>query len=188
MAKLACAPLLVFAACAFAGFYGALHNQVSYTVSPGYFHKFKFDQFQINKPLRGRLGASLVGAMASWWMGFLIGIPLALVGLVIPGWRAYVTHVLFSFLVVVCTAFVIGFGALLYASVTITDGNLPDYWYPAHAVNKVAFARAGTMHNYSYLGGGLGVLTGSIYLAVVRVRIAMRRTRVSPANCDRGPL
>ena len=37
--------LLVVIAVLFAGLYGVVHNQISYTVSPEYFTKFKFRQF-----------------------------------------------------------------------------------------------------------------------------------------------
>jgi hypothetical protein len=53
--------LLLSAGCVLAGLYGAVHNQISYTVSPDYFWTFKFDQFGIPEALRGPLGASLVG-------------------------------------------------------------------------------------------------------------------------------
>ena len=42
MSKLAWIPVLFLVACLFAGIYGALHNQISYTVSPEYFTQFKF--------------------------------------------------------------------------------------------------------------------------------------------------
>ncbi|WP_271785384.1 hypothetical protein [Aquimarina algiphila] len=46
-----------------AGVYGILHDQISFSISPEYFTKFKFPQFQIgfmgqNQP---RLSASIVG-------------------------------------------------------------------------------------------------------------------------------
>jgi len=80
MAKIALFPLLMIA-----GLYGALHNQISYTVSPDYVHAFKFQQFDISENLQGRVGASIVGWYASWWMGLLIGVPVLLVGLILPG-------------------------------------------------------------------------------------------------------
>jgi hypothetical protein len=44
-------------------------------------------------------------------------------------------------------------------------------WYPSGVAHKVAFAGAGTMHDFSYLGGFLGIVTGSVYLIVERVRL-----------------
>jgi hypothetical protein len=30
------------------------------------------------------------------------------------------------------------------------------------------------MHNFSYLGGGIGIITGALYLIVARVRLTSR--------------
>jgi hypothetical protein len=174
MAKLALFPVLLAAACIVAGVFGALHNQISYTVSPDYFFAFKFHQFAIPDDLRNRSGASIVGWHASWWMGLIIGVPVLLIGLILPGWKSYLTHGLLAFVVVACTALVVGLGALAYGYFTISEGALPDYWYPQGVADRVAFARAGNMHNFSYLGGGIGIITGSVYLIVARLRLITR--------------
>jgi hypothetical protein len=178
--KIALAPLLLAAACLFAGLYGAVHDQVSYTVSPDYYRAYKFPQFGIPPELHDRLGAALVGWDASWWMGLFIGLPLVIVGSILPDWRAYVTRTLASFGVAACTALVVGLAALAWAGWTITDANLPDISFPDGVVDKVAFARAGTVHDFSYLGGFLGILTGTAYLVVERV--GLRRRRLLPAG------
>jgi len=176
MAKFALFPVLLAAACVVAGLYGALHNQISYTVSSDYFHALKFHQFGITENLRNRIGASIVGWHASWWMGLFIGVPVLIVGLILPGSKMYASRCLMAFAVVAATALIVGLGALVYASYTLSEAPLPPYWYPAGVVDKVAFARAGTMHNFSYLGGFLGILSGSLYLIVERVRLAKRGT------------
>jgi hypothetical protein len=170
MVKIALVPALLLAACLTAGLYGALHNQVSYTVSPDYFHAFKFHQFGIPKGLQGRVGASIVGWRASWWMGLFIGVPVLIVGLILPGWKAYLGRCLVAFAVVAGTALVIGLGALVYACFAISETSLPGVWYPGDVADRVAFARARCMHNFSYLGGFLGIVTGSTYLIVERLR------------------
>jgi hypothetical protein len=171
MKKLALFPVLLIAACLIAGLYGALHNQISYTVSPDYFHGYKFDQFGIPESLHGRIGASIVGWHASWWMGLFIGLPLLIVGFILPGWRSYLRGCLFAFAVAAVTALVVGLGALVYATLTISEGSLP-HGYPY----SVAFARAGTMHDFSYLGGFVGIITGTLYLIVERVRRAGQKS------------
>jgi hypothetical protein len=65
-----------------AGLYGALHDQVSYTISPEYFTKMKFEQFHYaNFGWPQRVFASEVGFLASWWVGLFGGWALARVGL-----------------------------------------------------------------------------------------------------------
>lgn len=61
-------PLLLVAACLTAGLYGALHNQISYTVSTDDFHAFKFHQFDIPEELRGASGhRSWGGTLPGGW-------------------------------------------------------------------------------------------------------------------------
>jgi len=76
--------------------------------------------------------------------------------------------------VVAGTALVVGLSALLIANVTISEWSLPPYGYPNEVTDKVAFARAGTMHNFSYLGGFIGIITGSVYLLAVQRRVTRR--------------
>ena len=180
MIKILLFPILLVAACLVSGSYGALHNQISYTVSPDYFHAFKFDQFRLPDALHNRLGASLVGWHASWWMGFLIGVPVLIVALILPGWRLYASRCLISFAVVASTALLVGLGALAYASFTFGETPPDWFWYPSAAIDRSAFARAGFMHDFSYLGGFLGIFTASLYLIVERIRFS-RRSRKSTA-------
>ena len=183
MAKIVLFPVLLVAGCLISGLYGALHNQISYSVSPDYFHAFKFPRFGIPSGLDNRIGASIVGWRASWWMGEIIGVPVLLVGLVMPDAKTYFTRNLIAFVVVAITALIIGLGALAYASTSITASDLPGDWYPEGVTDQVAFARAGTMHNFSYLGGFLGIITGSLYLVVERIRLRVNAPlrRVSEA-------
>lgn len=169
--KLLLMPPLLLLGCLIAGTYGALHDQVSYAASPDYFHAFKFIQFQITPHLHDRVGAAIVGWYATWWMGPIIGMPLLLVGLIIPGWRNYGRCVLIAYGVAVATALLIGFGALAVASAILTPENLPPFAFPEGVNDRVAFARVGVMHNFSYLGGGLGILTGIAYLIWSRMRM-----------------
>lgn len=173
--KFALYPFLMAAACIVAGIYGALHDQVSYTVSPDYFFFLKFDQFAIADDLRNRIGASIVGWYASWWMGLLISVPVLSVGLLLPDWKAYVRHCLLAFVVVALTALVVGLSGLAYGCLSISQTSLPGFRYPEGVTDRAAFARVGVMHRFSYLGGEVGIITGSIYLIVVRWRLGKPR-------------
>ncbi len=154
-------PLLLFS-CLLAGLYGALFNQISYTVAPAYFHEFKFSEVGVDPGLQSRLGAVLIGAMASWWMGLILGLPLFLVGLLIRDdgvfWRSYLVAVALT----VVTALLCGLAALGYAALSYTPASLPAWMAGREVAQPVAFARAGTMHMSSSLGGvvGAGIALG----------------------------
>src|SRR4051812_49567055 len=65
----------VLLAVAAAGLFGAIHDQISYTVSREYFTRFKFLQFGLLDPeVPERVRAAWVGVLASWWMGIPLGL------------------------------------------------------------------------------------------------------------------
>jgi hypothetical protein len=160
MQRLAMSFGMLFVACLMAGAYGAVHNQISYSVSPDYFHVFKFHQFRIPPVLQNRWGAATVGVEASWWMGILVGIPIILAGRKIPEIKAASRRILFGFVMVIATALAVGLGALGLACAIITPDLISGLRLPEQVSDRVAFARAGVMHDAGYLGGFLGIVTG----------------------------
>src|SRR5215472_16276147 len=94
--------IIILLAVFIAGLYGIVHDQISYTVAPEYFTKFKFHQFGfVDTPLPERVRASMVGFLATWWMGIPIGVLVGAVGFIHRGWREMFRVSLWSFLVVV---------------------------------------------------------------------------------------
>ena len=95
--KLAVYLLLIGLAVLAAGLFGVAHNQISYTVSPEYFTKFKFWQFHLNdSPLPERIRASLVGFLAAWWMGIPLGLLIGAAGFMHHGHRRMLRVLLWS--------------------------------------------------------------------------------------------
>ena len=151
------------------GLFGALHNQVSYRVSPDYFHGFKFQQFAVSPYFLNPAGASLVGIGASWWMGLLLGIPIAVVALGEPTrgaqLRATLRGVALAIVVTACASLV----GLALGFVFPTAADVSHYPGPIH--DPVAFASAGSMHNASYLGGALAFVVVPLALWYRRKRM-----------------
>ncbi len=165
-------PLLLAFSCALAALYGALHNQISYSVSPGYFHDFKFIQFRIDQVLHNRWGAAQVGIFASWWMGIVIGLPIYLfalrikdIGLVL---KTYITA---AALVAVITLSV-GLAGLILSTHIIDAEDLLAISPQRPTSDPLAFARAGAMHDFSYIGGITGLL-----IALIFTRRCARKSR-----------
>ncbi len=167
-----------------AGLYGMLHNQISYTVSPEYFTRFKFEQFGLTGlALPDRAKASVVGLMASWWMGVPIGALVGAAGLVHekPRRMAEVTAKALG----VVLAFTLCFGllGLLYGLCRTARIRPEDYngWYvPNHVRHLRRFLCAGYMHDSSYLGGGVSVLAAWAFQA--RAWLADRRRVIHIAS------
>lgn len=169
MGKLAALCGLLGLAILAAGLFGAVHNQVSYSVGPEYFTVFKFRQFGISPDLGDRAGAALVGWRASWWMGLVVGlVPLGAGAVLVPGTRRYLRAGVRAIgLVVLSTAVAsalgLAFGVLTVDAVTVRQ--LP---VPAGVTDPVGFIRAGVMHDASYLGGLLGIVIA--LLSIIRAR------------------
>ena len=173
--KLVQLPFLLIFAAAIAGIYGVVHNQISYTVAPAYFHEFKFDQFSISGELRNRVGAGVVGFMASWFMGLIIGIPIGLISLFAPDQQIMRRLFLRTSVFVVFITLLVGLLALIHGYFAIGPDRLP-FWMAGREISTpAAFARAGYMHNFSYLGGLIGLLVGVVY-SICAIRKSRKRT------------
>jgi hypothetical protein len=155
--------LLVLLATLAAATFGALHNQLSYSVGPTYFTELKFLQFNIADALPERIGASLVGIYASWWMGPIVGLPAFLYGLVaVPNPRSYLAAGIGAIFMVILLATV---GALigLLAGLIASNTTLLNSWIVlSDEPSRQGFQQAGLMHNATYVAGFAGLIAAFI--------------------------
>ncbi len=157
------------------GIYGIIHDQISFTISKEYYTKLKFDQFGLahwgmgynagtadepevllNDP---RFGAAIVGLLATWWMGLLIGLLLGLIGFFHKDWKTMFSTTLKAASLNIAIA-------LLFGLLGIGVGFFLDpaqFHLPAHLVLPKRFIIVGTMHNFSYLGGIVGLIIACFY-------------------------
>lgn len=151
-----------------AGIYGIIHDQITYTISPEYYTKFKFYQFGLidvgDEAIfpNPRIQVCTVGFLATWWMGPPIGIILGLVGLIHENYKQMLLITLKAFVVTVIIAFITGLIGLAYGKIYLADTGV-DWWLPDNLVNTRDFISVGSMHNFSYLGGLIGLIAGIIY-------------------------
>ena len=165
---------LFFPAAIVAGAYGAIHDQISYSFSPEYFTHFKFIQFPIPWAQENqRLGAALVGALATWWMGVLVFAVLGLFGFIFPSPRMMAKALHRSFGIVIAVALVTGITGLLYGYMQVGESNMEEYlsWVRPGVENELQFVRVGFMHNASYIGGVTGLLAGIMSLFITKHRL-----------------
>lgn len=168
--KLTRLPLLVIAACLVAALYGLVHNQVSYTLGPSYFHDFKFQQFGLPGWLENRLGASWVGILASWWMGALIGLIIGLVCLQAKDADHMQQVFKSSAYVVVWSALISGVLGLLFVLLTTSIETVPGDILALGVAQPVRFWWAGQLHNFTCMGGLFGLFFGAMW-AYFRARV-----------------
>src|SRR5438874_12501727 len=115
MNKLLIYVLIIVLAVIIAGLYGVAHNQISYTVALEYFTKFKFRHFGfVDTPLPERVRASMVGFLASWWMGIPIGLLVGAAGFIHRGHRQMLRVSLWSLLATVVFTLLFGLCGLIF--------------------------------------------------------------------------
>lgn len=173
----------ILIATALAAVYGILHDQLTYTLSREYYTLFKFDQFQLVPELRAneRLGAVVVGIGATWWVGTVIGVILGLLRCfrqdfaTLFGLKRRALGLVFGTAVFAgLVGWLVGhakFGGRADWPITFIDERGTDPLTEALKDPDVfyTFFTCGTVHNFSYLGGLLG-----LGVAVVWV---LRKTR-----------
>ena len=150
------------------GLYGILNDQLTYTISPEYYTKFKFYQFGLadigNEAIfeNPRLQVSMVGFMATWWMGLPIGMILGLVGLLHKDSKQMLRSTMKAIITTVIIAFVTGLIGLGYGKLYLAETGV-NWWMPDNLIDTDNFIAVGSMHNFSYFGGLIGLIGGIIY-------------------------
>lgn len=145
-----------------AGLYGILHDQITFSISPEYFTKFKFEQFRwANLQLSERVFVGQIGFLATWWVGLFCGWFLSRRH--IPGQPrllAWKKIILGCGTIALC-AMLSGLAGYLYGLWLGPDADysawrtmldylrVEDHW---------SFVRVAYIHNASYLGGLIGLI------------------------------
>ena len=150
--------VIFFAAIGFfiGGIYGAINDQVSYSLSPDYFTAFKFYQFEyldFGWPERAFVG--VIGFWASCWVGAFVGWLLARI-------RFYSDDLKKAYSDVFKGLAIVFFTTIALSAIGLSVGYLQEFSYPSHEflgfesvldnekLNR--FVLVGYMHNFGYLG------------------------------------
>lgn len=149
----------------FGGIYGALNDQITYTISPEYYTKFKFEQFGIKGSFATeypRLGAAIVGVFATWWAGLLLAAILGLFAFMQQSCQQMFKCFLRSAGIVVFAVAAATF--LAWCGFIFTGVYVPKY-----INDKDAFKTVGNMHNIAYIAGVVGLILGVLYNVAYRI-------------------
>lgn len=151
-----------------AGTYGVLHDQVTFTLGPEYFTKFKVFQFGYGEVAdAGRWVAAKIGFQASWWVGLFAGWFMGRVA--IPRVPAKLAARLCAQGVVGMMMVTLAFGLAAWVlALAWLDEALVSRWAVAvrgfDVVDAKAFAVVGYIHNGSYLGALVGLVGALIWV------------------------
>ena len=144
-----------------AGLYGVLHDQITYSISPEYFTRLKFVQFQSTDfGLPPRFFAAEIGFLAAWWVGFIAGWFLARVA--VPSFPPAEARLrcFQGFAIILACAFsasIAGFGLGLWRGPGADYSAWQGFVAERGVVDLPRFVRVAYIHNASYLGGLIGL-------------------------------
>ncbi|MCY0966545.1 hypothetical protein OUO13_15265 [Oceanospirillaceae bacterium G-43] len=145
-----------------AAVYGVIHDQITYSLSPEYYQRFKFIQFGIGHwLLPERWLVAVTGVMATVWVGALAGLWLGILGY----WRPQ----LFKqrgrmVLTLLGSAISGGLSGYLAGELWLTEYgiNSLQHWIWPGVQAPAAFVLVGFVHAGSYAGAVVGVLLATI--------------------------
>lgn len=152
-----------------AGAYGILHDQITYSRSPEYFTKFKFDQFRYaDLGFGDHVFASTIGFLATWWVGCIAAWFLA--RRMIPHRpRAHAYNdIRYGFLTIFACALLFGFFGFGYGLLRGPDADYSSWGWAfreLHIEDQWSFVRVAYIHNAGYLGALCGLV---VALAMIR--------------------
>jgi len=179
MRKFAIFFLIILVATVIASIYGVGHDQVTYSISPEYYTKYKFIQFNLadsaaaQHMTQPRSAVVMTGVKATWWMGVLIGMVLGLVAFIFPDADSMFSYALRALWLVLLVVILAGVAGGLYGH-NVLAGKGVGWWMPGDLKDRTAYITVGSIHNFSYIGGAVGVLAGVIFLVVRNGRLRKR--------------
>ncbi|MDD5274950.1 MAG: hypothetical protein PHR16_02580 [Methylovulum sp.] len=166
--------LAIFAA----GVFGALHDQISYTVSSEYFTRFKFYQFQLlDSAIPERIRVAQVGVLGSWWMGIPLGMLTGAAGFIHLTSVQMRKALFWSLPLIVGFTLVFALCGLLYGffqTQTIKPSLYTRWFIPEGVENLRAYLCVGYMHNAAYLGGYMAIPVAWFFHFAFKYRISNR--------------
>lgn len=145
-----------------AGIYGIIHDQITYSISPEYFTKIKFNQFQlINFGFNEVIFVSIIGSIATGAVGFFVGWFLGRYYIPEQESSLALKNIKIGFLIVLLSSLFCASIAYLYGIYANPNAHLA-FWKNTFEIYKIddgwSFVRVAYIHYGSYFGGLLGII------------------------------
>ena len=146
-----------------AGAYGIIHDQITFSIGPEYFTRFKFEQFAwADVGLGQRFFVATIGFLATWWVGLIAGWILARRLVPSATRRVAIQNVSLGFGIIFLSAVIFGAGGFLYGRLFGLSADYStklEWMFQEYGIeNRRAFMTVGYIHNAGYLGGVVGLV------------------------------
>lgn len=156
--------------------FGALHDQISYSVSSEYFTLFKFDQFDVPASWPPRLGVAKVGGVAGAAAGLISGLIFGLISSQHSDsrrrWRTFTAMIITATILTAVASLVAWSVSYVYVK---TRADLPLAWQNIAPEDPVGVYRVAWMHDGLYWGG----TAASIVVCILAARRLRSRSQIS---------
>ena len=185
MRKFAIFFLIILVATVIASLYGVGNDQVTYSISPEYYTKFKFIQFNLadsgaaQHMTQPRSAVVMVGVEATWWMGAIIGAVLALFALAFRNADRMFQSAMQALGLALLVTILSGVIGYYYGHNTLVRTGV-SWWLPPNLIDKPAYITVGSIHNFSYIGGIIGLVVGIVFLMIKNIRMRRREMPEDP--------
>lgn len=147
--------------------YGILHDFITSKISPEFYTKLTFLKFGIldgdGREFDGNwtFGLIWVGFFSTWWFGLLSGSILGVVGMKYTNGKKTLSKTFKSILIVVGITIIFGFIGYGIAELNPSE-IITNYNFPFEIENKEEFNKVSKIHNFSYIGGIVGLIIGTM--------------------------
>ena len=186
--------LFVAVAVVIVSLYGVIHHQVTFSVNPEYYTRFKFIQTNLADTLAAqhmtqpRSAVVIAGVKTSWAIGLCIGILIGLIALTFRSDRVFPSALQALGLTIGVSAIV---AAICYYSNPNTHIGFGIYdtmptRHPDNLTNIGAFFRAASIQYGVLLGYLFGLAAAIIFLFVKKARLSKRPSE-QPIIDDQAP-
>lgn len=155
--------LIIILSIVIASLFGAIHNQISYSVSSEFFRNFLFGQFGIDELNihNDRLAASIVGIIGSYWVGLILGIIHSIIFIFLKTADNF-KNIINAILINIGLAFIGSFISYIISKFFTVENS--GVFIDFGIQNPQNYIEAAYMNTGSYFGGIFGLIIGIIYL------------------------
>ena len=144
-----------------AGLYGIIIDEFAYTFSEEFFTKFRFLQYNYPESA-GRYEVAIMGWKNNWILGFFVGLPLAMVGLLHENDSKIFPYILKSFIITLIIAAFTSLLGLLVGKYILTK-EVANWNLPENISDPDTFMAIETMNNFSFMGATIGMLLAILW-------------------------
>lgn len=156
----------IIAACILASvIYGIAHDQVTVRLCPAYFTEWEFHS-RVFQHDNLTVVAIFWGIVATWWVGLILGFPIAFASTYGTGrWWTWKRLLKPLSVLVACLWAAAAFGYLVSSMLNFRASTVALNYFPETDKDLLAFSSVLVTHNVSYIAGAIGGLILTWYIA-----------------------